>query len=70
MSSLPEHGCSDLHVDSIAVKIRTKATIQTSNGSQVNVIINGLKKSYHPTLLGFLGGKNGEEDNKHAENLC
>lgn len=64
--------CNDLYVDSTAVKIRTKATVQTSNGSQVNVIINGIKKSYLllPTILEFFGGKNGKEDNKHAENLC
>lgn len=50
--------CSDLYVDSIAMKIRTKATIQTSNVSQTNVIINGVKKShlllpnYSRTFLG------------------
>lgn len=38
--------CSDLYVDSIAVKIRTRATIQTFDGSQPNAIINGIRKSH------------------------
>lgn len=38
--------CTDLYVDSSAQKIRTRATIQTFDGSQPNVIINGIRKSH------------------------
>jgi len=63
---------SDLYVDSIAVKIRKRATIQTFDRSQTNAIINGIRKTHLLPIYSeiLLGKKNGKEDNKHAENLC